>query len=95
MTPNVQIRFATPAWLARAMAALVLWTCAGAVLAQGNAIESITANQQGSNVVINVTMRDVPSRAPIGFAITNPARIALEHLVVLLRAAGYAKQVPS
>ncbi|MET0982098.1 MAG: type IV pilus secretin PilQ [Telluria sp.] len=78
MTPNVQIRFATPAWLARAMAALVLWTCAGAVLAQGNAIESITANQQGSNVVINVTMRDVPARPPIGFAITNPARIALD-----------------
>ncbi|MEM8513244.1 type IV pilus assembly protein PilQ [Massilia sp. MP_M2] len=78
MTPNVQIRFAMPAWLARAATALALLTCAGAVLAQGNAIESITANQQGSNVVINVTMRDVPSRAPIGFAITNPARIALD-----------------
>jgi len=78
MTPNVQIRFAMPAWLARAATALVLLTCAGAVLAQGNAIESITANQQGSNVVINVTMRDVPTRAPIGFAITNPARIALD-----------------
>lgn len=78
MTPNVQIRFATPAWLARAMAALVLLTCTGAVLAQGNAIESITANQQGNNVVINVTMRDAPSRAPIGFAITSPARIALD-----------------
>ena len=78
MTPNVQIRFAMPAWLARAATALVLLTCAGAALAQGNAIESITANQQGSNVVINVTMRDAPSRAPIGFAITNPARIALD-----------------
>ncbi|MBB6133995.1 type IV pilus assembly protein PilQ [Massilia aurea] len=78
MTPNVQIRFAMPAWLARAATALVLLTCAGAALAQGNAIESITANQQGSNVVINVTMRDVPTRAPIGFAITNPARIALD-----------------
>ena len=78
MTPNVQIRFAMPAWLARAATALVLLTCAGTVLAQGNAIESITANQQGSNVVINVTMRDVPTRAPIGFAITNPARIALD-----------------
>lgn len=78
MTHNVKIRFALPAWLARAAAALMIMMCAGAALAQGNAIESITANQQGSNVVINVTMRDVPARAPIGFAITNPSRIALD-----------------
>lgn len=78
MTFNVKIRFAPPAWLARAAAALMLMMCAGAALAQGNAIESITANQQGSNVVINVTMREVPARAPIGFAITNPSRIALD-----------------
>lgn len=81
MSPNVKIRFAAPAWLARAAAALMLLTCAGAVLAQGNAIESITANQQGANVVINVAMREVPARAPIGFVITNPsqpARIALD-----------------
>ena len=78
MTFNVKIRFAPPAWLARAAAALMIMMCAGAALAQGNAIESITANQQGSNVVINVTMREVPARAPIGFAITNPSRIALD-----------------
>ncbi len=78
MTHNVKIRFALPAWLARAAAALMLMMCAGAALGQGNAIESISANQQGSNVVINVTMREVPARAPIGFAITNPSRIALD-----------------
>lgn len=78
MSQYVKIRFAPPAWLARAAAALMLLTCAGAVLAQGNAIESITANQQGSNVVINVALRDTPARAPIGFAITNPSRIALD-----------------
>ncbi|WP_306395297.1 type IV pilus secretin PilQ [Telluria beijingensis] len=78
MTDNVKIRFALPAWLARAAVALMFMMCAGAALAQGNAIESITANQQGSNVVINVTMRETPARAPIGFAITNPARIALD-----------------
>ncbi|MDY0965126.1 type IV pilus secretin PilQ family protein [Massilia sp. CFBP9026] len=78
MTFNVKIRFAPPAWLARAAAALMLMMCAGAAVAQGNAIESITANQQGSNVVINVTMREIPARAPIGFAITNPSRIALD-----------------
>ena len=60
MTQHAKIRFAPPAWLARAAAALMMMMCAGAALAQGNAIESITANQQGSNVVINVTMRDVP-----------------------------------
>lgn len=78
MTQYVKIRFAPPAWLARAAAALMIMMCAGAALAQGNAIESITANQQGSNVVINVAMREAPARAPIGFAITNPSRIALD-----------------
>lgn len=81
MTPQAMIRFAMPAGLARAAAALLATMAmlnAGAAVAQGNAIESITANQQGNNVVINVAMRDTPARAPIGFAITNPARIALD-----------------
>lgn len=82
MTPGfkMRLRFAVPAALARAAAVLLL--TAGAALAQAqsgqNAIESITANQQGANVVINVAMRQAPARAPIGFAITNPARIALD-----------------
>ncbi|XLZ68182.1 type IV pilus secretin PilQ [Massilia sp. SR12] len=45
---------------------------------QGNAIESITANQQGSNVIVKIQMKDAPQKLPIGFAITNPARIALD-----------------
>jgi len=44
----------------------------------GNAIESITANQQGSNVIVKVEMRDAPDKLPIGFTITNPPRIALD-----------------
>lgn len=36
MTFNVKIRFAPPAWLARAAAALMLMMCAGAALAQGD-----------------------------------------------------------
>lgn len=51
---------------------------AGGAYAQDNAIESISANQQGANVVIKVAMKDVPARLPIGFSITNPARIALD-----------------
>ena len=46
-------------------------------VAQDNAIESISANQQGANVVLNIVMKN-PPRAPIGFSITNPARIALD-----------------
>lgn len=78
MTPNAMIRIAVPGWMARAATVLLLMSCAGAALAQANAIESITANQQGANVVINVAMREPLAKAPIGFAITNPARIALD-----------------
>jgi type IV pilus assembly protein PilQ len=45
---------------------------------QENAIESITANQQGSNVVVNIGMKNAPTKLPIGFSITNPTRIALD-----------------
>jgi type IV pilus assembly protein PilQ len=59
-------------------ATLLLVLGAGAALAQENAIESITANQQGSNVVVNIAMKNAPAKLPIGFSITNPARIALD-----------------
>ncbi|TWI60780.1 type IV pilus assembly protein PilQ [Pseudoduganella lurida] len=45
---------------------------------QGNAIESITANQQGANVIVRIALNHAPDKAPLGFAITNPARIALD-----------------
>jgi type IV pilus assembly protein PilQ len=70
--------YGLPGWLARLAAALLLALGAGGALAQDNAIESITANQQGSNVVINIAMKNAPAKLPIGFAITNPARIALD-----------------
>ncbi|MDL2356942.1 MAG: type IV pilus secretin PilQ [Pseudomonadota bacterium] len=57
---------------------LLLALAASAALAQDNAIESITASQQGSNVVVKIAMQHAPTRAPIGFSITNPARIALD-----------------
>lgn len=57
---------------------VLLALAAGGAWAQDNAIESISANQQGSNVVIKVTMKDAPTRAPLGFSITSPARIALD-----------------
>src|SRR5665647_588979 len=64
--------------VARLGAALVLAFAGTAAVAQENAIESITANQQGSNVVVNIAMKHAPSRLPIGFSITNPSRIALD-----------------
>jgi type IV pilus assembly protein PilQ len=66
------------ACLVRFGATLLMVAGAGAALAQENAIESITASQQGSNVVVNIAMKNVPAKLPIGFSITNPARIALD-----------------
>ncbi len=75
-----------PGWLLRLGAALLLALGVQAAQAQApapaqlqdNAIESITANQQGTNVVLNIAMKNAPAKPPIGFAITNPARIALD-----------------
>lgn len=46
--------------------------------AQENVIESINANQQGSNVIVKITLKNPVVKPPIGFSITNPARIALD-----------------
>ncbi len=51
-------------------------TCAA--LAQENAIQSISANQQGANVIVKVALKNPVLKPPIGFSITNPARIALD-----------------
>ncbi len=70
---------ATLTGLAIRMGALLALVIGGnSAQAQDNAIESITAQQQGSNVVVNIAMRNTPTKLPIGFAITNPTRIALD-----------------
>ena len=82
MTQTMNMRIVVPGWLARCGAALLLALGAGAAAAQAqlqqNAIESITATQQGPNVVLQVAMREAMAKPPIGFSITNPARIALD-----------------
>src|SRR4051812_46263904 len=50
----------------------------GLAFAQENAIESINANQQGSNVIVKITLKNPITKPPIGFSITSPARIALD-----------------
>lgn len=47
-------------------------------LAQENAIQSVSANQQGSNVIVKITLKNPIAKPPIGFSITSPARIALD-----------------
>lgn len=57
--------------------ACMYFLCASAA-AQDNSIESISANQQGSNVVVKIAMKNPVVKPPIGFSITSPARIALD-----------------
>ena len=64
--------------VARMGALLALTLFANTALAQENAIESITANQQGGNVVLNIALKNAPTKLPIGFTIANPTRIALD-----------------
>jgi type IV pilus assembly protein PilQ len=64
--------------MARLGAIVMLALLSSAAMAEDNAIESITANQQGSNVVVNIAMKQAPTKLPIGFSITNPTRIALD-----------------
>lgn len=46
--------------------------------AQTNSIESITANQQGVNIIVKIGLKNPLAKSPLGFAISNPARIALD-----------------
>ncbi len=64
------------AW--RFLTLAVLGSVCAFASAQENAIESITTNQQGANVIVKVTMKNPVGKPPIGFSITNPARIALD-----------------
>jgi type IV pilus assembly protein PilQ len=50
----------------------------GIAMAQENAIESISTNQQGANVIVKITLKKPIEQPPIGFSIANPARIALD-----------------
>jgi type IV pilus assembly protein PilQ len=56
--------------------ALGLW--AGAVTAQENAIEKVTANQAGSTITLTIQMKAPLKDAPANFSVTNPARIAVD-----------------
>lgn len=60
---------------------LLFFIClCGPVFAQGadNSIDSITANQQGANVIVKVNFKKALEKAPISFSIASPARISLD-----------------
>ena len=88
MTARITVRRAPAACRAPRWALALTMTLALALLPQGvsaqpataaaNAIESISANQQGANVIVKIALKSPPDRLPIGFAITNPSRVALD-----------------
>ncbi len=86
MTAHITPRraLAVASWMP-ALAFAFAMQVAGVVRAQAapeappsNAIEAISANQQGSNVIVKIALKNAPGKLPIGFAITNPPRIALD-----------------
>lgn len=62
----------------RGFLAICFAVTGGLAFAQENAIEAISANQQGANVIVKVTLKNPLTKPPIGFSITSPARIALD-----------------
>ena len=70
---------AFPSLAARLACGFVLAACASlAQAAQENAIESISANRQGADVLVRINLKNPMTTAPIGFSVTNPPRIALD-----------------
>ncbi|MBY0243017.1 MAG: type IV pilus secretin PilQ [Burkholderiaceae bacterium] len=64
---------------ARAQAPVAVTAAQPAAMATAtNGIDSVTVNQQGANVIVKIAMKHTPDKLPIGFSITNPARIALD-----------------
>jgi type IV pilus assembly protein PilQ len=47
-------------------------------IAQDNSIQSISANQQGANIIVKISLKNPVDKPPVGFSISNPARIALD-----------------
>src|SRR5712664_3217489 len=59
-------------------AAISGFAAAQETVVQENAIQSISASQQGSSVIIKISLKNPVAKPPVGFSITSPARIALD-----------------
>nr|WP_038494794.1 type IV pilus secretin PilQ family protein [Collimonas arenae] len=55
---------------------------ASAMAAEDNAITSISANQQGANVIVKISFKHALSAQPTAFSILSPARIAFDFVGV-------------
>jgi len=62
----------------RLLAFLFLTLLYGMASAEQNAVQSITASQQGANVIIKIAMQNPVQKPPVSFTIDNPSRIALD-----------------
>lgn len=69
---------ALPRQALRFCALVYLASVCAAAAAQENAIESVSANQQGSNVIVKILLKNPVAKPPVGFTISSPARIALD-----------------
>ncbi|WMW81246.1 type IV pilus secretin PilQ [Undibacterium cyanobacteriorum] len=56
----------------------LLFLCQSVFAQTENAIDSVTANQQGANVIVKITLKNNLEKAPISFSIASPARISLD-----------------
>ena len=66
-------------WAARLLCSLGVFAFAiTSASAQENSIESVTASESGSNVVVRIEMKATPKNPPASFAVANPARVALD-----------------
>ncbi len=57
---------------------VMLFFCASAFAQNENSISSITANQQGANVIVKVILKNPLEKTPLSFSIANPARISFD-----------------
>ncbi len=55
-----------------------VFLCQSVFAQSDNAIESITANQQGANVVVKINLKNPIEKNPAAFSINSPARISLD-----------------
>ena len=67
----IAIRTVTRALRFAGLALALAGSAAVAQAQQGNAIESITANQQGSNVIVKIALKDAPAKLPIGCPLSS------------------------
>jgi type IV pilus assembly protein PilQ len=81
MKAGTMVRTLLSLWLT-----MMMLLAGGSARAQdGNAIETITASQQGANLVVRIAMTAAPAALPAGFAISSPPRIALDFGAIATR----------